>query len=173
MSTGKLPSSHCLHFYSIYRGMERDEEIGKIKARMKELGLNQRSLALRAGCKPDIVRNRLSGKSRNWRQDTHKAIMKVLWPDDHKNNDPSSLNEIEKGLLASFQIVFAVLTWRGLVTENDLSNLISQQIKNLAVENLPGAIEVMERLKYSLGLKISEPVIPNLRKILPSLHGKP
>lgn len=58
--------------------MKNDKELHFIKQRMKELGLNQRSLAIKAGCKPDVVRNRLSGKSTHWRQDTHEAIMRVL-----------------------------------------------------------------------------------------------
>lgn len=60
---------------------KRDPELDKIEKRMRELGLNQRSLAIQAGCKPDVVRNRLSGKAKTWREDTHKKIMMVLWPD--------------------------------------------------------------------------------------------
>lgn len=58
--------------------MAKDPELDYVRRRMRELGLNQRSLALQAGCKPDVVRNRLSGKAKRWRQDTRQAIMGIL-----------------------------------------------------------------------------------------------
>lgn len=58
--------------------LARAATISYVVKRMNDLGLNQRSLALRAGCKEDAVRNLLSGKSRNWRGDTQSKIMAVL-----------------------------------------------------------------------------------------------
>lgn len=56
----------------------RIAKIAFIKKRMRELGLNQRSLAVRAGCKPDAVRNLFTGKSKNWRGDIQTKIMSVI-----------------------------------------------------------------------------------------------
>lgn len=58
----------------------KDEPIGKaIARRMEQLGLNQRSLALKAGLHEDAVRNILRGKSKHPRIDTMEKIQKVLW----------------------------------------------------------------------------------------------
>lgn len=58
--------------------LTRDATIAFIKQRMGELGLNQRSLAIKAGCNQDAVRNFLTGKSKNWRADTQTKIMAIL-----------------------------------------------------------------------------------------------
>ncbi|MDX2074682.1 MAG: S24 family peptidase [Alphaproteobacteria bacterium] len=45
---------------------------------MEQLGLNQRSLALKAGLHEDAVRNLFRGKSKSLRSDTYEKIMDVL-----------------------------------------------------------------------------------------------
>lgn len=58
--------------------MDRNELIARIKSKMEEQGLNQRSLALKAGLKPDSVKNLFEGKSYMLRADRLDAVLKVL-----------------------------------------------------------------------------------------------
>ena len=58
--------------------MNRDALISHIKSRMAELGLNQHSLALKAGVHQDAVRDFFRGKTRIFRADIHEKIMAVL-----------------------------------------------------------------------------------------------
>lgn len=53
----------------------REELIAYIKRRMKELGYNQSSLSLEAGCDKDTLRNLFEGKSQNLRADNYTKIM--------------------------------------------------------------------------------------------------
>lgn len=52
--------------------------VAAIRLKMEEQGLNQRSLALKAGLKPDSVKNLFEGKSYMLRADRLDAVLKVL-----------------------------------------------------------------------------------------------
>ncbi len=62
--------------------LSREQKIDFIQQRMKELGLNQRSVALSAGLHEDALRNFFRGKSKNLRSDIYEKLMDVLQPNE-------------------------------------------------------------------------------------------
>lgn len=125
---------------------EREKEIAEIKIRMKELGYNQRSLSMKLFGKPDRLRNLFEGKSKNLRADTHKAIMKELWPEKIEPFSLDDIHEREMGMFRSIEAIMQALLDRQILPKADLENSFNYHLRELRLnEGKPIAAEVLDQ----------------------------
>lgn len=178
MSMVNLPSSIFLGLRENTRMKNTDKErevfVQAIKSRMKELGYNQRSLAVAAGLHVDAVRNLLRGKSKNWRSDTYNAIMQVLWADKQivqpAPNKQIDFTETEVGLMSAIRGVIVILSNYDVIRQNDIKNVFSYQQKDFRMRAQPGAAAVMRQLIEFLNDSSPEEIIQKAHK--PSRHDQ-
>ena len=81
LSTVNIPYGDIPRLRYKSRMETREELVAYLEQRMKELDLNQRSLALSSGCKQDTVRNFMRGVTKNLRSDNYNKIMARVRPD--------------------------------------------------------------------------------------------
>jgi hypothetical protein len=162
VSTGNLPPSISVNGGNNPAMEDRDAEIRRIKARMEELGYNQRSLSMKCFGKPDRIRNLFKGKAKNWRADTHKAIMAALWPSG-KAEAPVAGPASTQPLIAAIQGVILVLIEKRLAREEDFRAVFNYQMRDYRSRNQPDAAEVMNQLLEFLQTSPSESAAPATR----------
>lgn len=148
----------------------------KIISLMEEQGFNYKSLSLAAGLGETAVRDIAVGRVRSPKFSTLEKLAKalkcsipyLLGDSVEKNNtyNTPSISDQSDGILRLLQIIFAILTMRKLVSEDDLASVINQQLLGFQAQNQLGAIEVMEAMLRSLGLKPHESDIQAIRKLL-------
>lgn len=150
---------------------KHEKDMAKVKARMKELGYNQRSLSMKATGKPDTVRNWFKGKAKNWRSDNYNAIMTILWPDKQGINDPmpqkpTGFSETETGMMSAIQAMIIILSNYDVIRQADLKNVFSYQQKDFRMRAQPGAAQVMDQLIEFLNEPSTVKIAQNIHKPL-------
>lgn len=130
---------------------DRDQEVAKIKLRMKELGHNQRSLSMLLFKKPDRLRNLFEGKSNNMRADTYKSVMEFLWPERN-----ALKQEADLGLFSAIQGLISALYFSQALNKEKLEIVLNAYLRDFRMHNQSGAAGVMDRLLDFLHSGLSE-----------------
>lgn len=122
-------------------------------------------LAKKAGVVPSTINRWIKSPSHALSAITMESIRKA-WPIATDNEKQNETPEIEAGLMASIQLIFAILTTKKIINAADLENALIHLMGVFRRKNQPSAIQVMERLIGSLHPSPHESEIQAIRKLL-------
>lgn len=130
-------------------------------------GINTTAVAKKAELVPSTINRFMNTKDpKNALSSITMSKIRSRWP-MASQTPQTNQNGFDAGIMGAISVIFAILTARSLIKDEDLAVLLHHQIKSFQVQNQPGAIEVMETLLSSLGLKPHESRIQAIRKLLP------
>lgn len=151
-----------------------------IKRVMAERGLSVDPWCKKAGVTEGALRNFLNGGTMSMNANNLEllagaigvSLSELLGDSELKSKQSKEIDGSEAGLIKAIAVIFAIMTARGMTNDYELGEILNQQVLKLRASNQSDAVQVMESLLASLGLKPRESEIQAIRKSLKPGEGK-